>query len=72
MLLLSRLEISITYCELVDGNVVNAVNCTTMENVWHRRYGHLGENNLHKLAKDGLVHGFNYDTLKKLSFVNCA
>ena len=22
-------------CEWVDGNVVNAVNCTTMENVWH-------------------------------------
>lgn len=67
MLLLSRLEISITYCEWVDGNVVNAVNCTTMENAWHRRYGNLGENNLLKLAKDG----FDYDTLKKLSFVNC-
>ena len=27
-------------CERTDGNVVNTV---LMENIWHQRYGHLGE-----------------------------
>ena len=55
-------------CERIDGNVVNATNTVSMESIWHRRYGHLGENNLRKLAKDGLVHGFDYDTSKKIDF----
>ena len=40
----------------------------TKEHVWHRRYGHLGVNNLERLARDQLVDGFYYDTLKKPSF----
>ena len=38
------------------------------EDVWHRRYGHLGMRNLWKLAKDNLVDDFDYDTTKEVSF----
>ena len=31
------------------------------EKLWHRRYGHLGENNLRKLAKRNLVDRFDYN-----------
>lgn len=37
------------------------------EDLWHRRYGHLGVENLQKLAKDNLVDGFDYYT-SKISF----
>ena len=40
----------------------------TKEHVWHQRYGHLGANNLERLARDQLVDGFDYDTWKKPSF----
>ena len=38
------------------------------ETLWHRRYGHLGENGLRKLAKKGLVDSFNYDASEEISF----
>ena len=38
------------------------------ENVWHRRFGHLGVRNLQKLAKNKLVDGFDYDTSKEIVF----
>ena len=38
------------------------------ENVWHRRFGHLGVRNLQKLAKNKLVDGFDYDTSKEIGF----
>ena len=38
------------------------------EDVWHRRYGHLGVRNLRKLAKDNLVNDFDYDISKEISF----
>ena len=46
----------------------------TKENVWHRRFGHLGTQNLKKLAKDKLVEGYNYDKskVKKLTSVSRA
>ena len=40
----------------------------TRENLWHRRFGHLGAGNLEKLARGELVSGFDYDTSKKLKF----
>ena len=30
------------------------------ENLWHHRYGHLGVENLKKLAKDNLVEDFHF------------
>jgi len=38
------------------------------ENVWHRRFGHLGVRNLQKLAKDKLADGFDYDLSKGIDF----
>ena len=38
------------------------------ERLWHRRFGHLGENGLVKLAKSGLIKSFNYDSSKEIGF----
>ena len=38
------------------------------EDVWHRRYGHLGMRNLQKLANQELVNGFDYDVAKEINF----
>ena len=38
------------------------------EDVWHRRLGHLGEQNLQKLAKNELAVGFDYDVSKEIHF----
>lgn len=42
-------------------------NCSN-EDIWHRRFGHLGVRYLQKLAKDSLVKGFKFDVSKELSF----
>ena len=41
----------------------------TKEDIWHRRYGHLGAGNLQKLARNQLVDGFNYDAAKGNQFL---
>ena len=38
------------------------------ERLWHRRYGHLGEQNLQKLASKRLVGHFDYDITKEVGF----
>ena len=38
------------------------------ESIWHRRYGHLGARNLERIAKEQLVHGFDYEPKKESSF----
>ena len=40
----------------------------TKEDIWHRRYGHLGVQNLRKLAKEELVDGFDYNSLQDVKF----
>ena len=40
----------------------------TKEDVWHHRFGHLGARNLQKLAREGLVDGFDYDVSKEINF----
>ena len=43
------------------------------EDLWHRQYGHLGNDSLRQLAVEQLVDGFKFDTLKKISFCDaCA
>ena len=42
---------------------------TRKEDVWHRRYGHLGVQSLKQLATSQLVDGFDYDSTKKTIFV---
>ncbi len=56
-------------CEPLSDNLhVNAATNPAKENLWHRRFGHLGEKNLHNLAKDGLVIGFDNDVSKNIDF----
>lgn len=51
-------------------HMVNAVNnnVKSNENIWCRRYGHLGIDNLKLLARENLVDGFNYDVAKEFEF----
>ena len=38
------------------------------EDLWHLRYGHLSMKNLQKLARDGLVQGFDYSASREIQF----
>ena len=40
----------------------------TKQDVWYRRYGHLGVQNLQKLAKEEQVDGFDYNSLQAINF----
>ena len=46
----------------------NTTKVEGKENLWHRRYGHLGTKGLQQLARERLVDGFNYDHQKKIDF----
>ena len=43
-----------------EVNIVNE-EMKSKEDVWHQRYGHLGVDNLKKLAVENLVEGFNFN-----------
>lgn len=47
---------------------VNSAQKERKERLWHRRYGHLGEHSLRKLAKSGLVEQFDYNATNDLGF----
>ncbi len=49
-------------------NTANVTGDLTKEDIWHRRFGHLGERNLCKLAENSLVNGFDYDVSKSIEF----
>ena len=49
-------------------NVAENGSQKTKEDVWHRRFGHLGARNVQKLTKDKLVDGFDYDASTELDF----
>ena len=54
-------------CEPLNSQQINSTSHDQAnEDLWHQRFGHLGERNLSKLKKDGLVHNFQYDVAKKL------
>ena len=38
------------------------------EDIWHKRFGHLGVGNLQRLSRENLAVGFNYDTSRQLTF----
>ena len=40
----------------------------TKEDIWHKRFGHLGIGSLQKLAKQKLVDGFDFDSSRELTF----
>ena len=47
---------------------LNVVEKEGKERLWHRRYGHLGEQSLQKLAKKKLVDRFDYDMTSNVGF----
>ena len=56
-------------CQPLEQAYVAGLN----EDLWHRWYGHLGNDSLRQLAVEQLVDGFKFDTLKKISFCDaCA
>ena len=57
-------------CEPLAKPQINVVSNSANEELCHRRFGHPSERSLHKLAKDELVSGLDYDTSKELIFVN--
>ena len=57
-------------CEPLTNQRTNSASHQVSENLWHRRFGHLGERSLCKLKRDGLVDGFDYDVSKEVDFVS--
>lgn len=55
-------------CEPLAKPQINAVSNVANEKLWHRRFGHLSEKSLHKLAKDELVSGLDYDISSEIDF----
>ena len=56
----------VEYCRKEKAHT--STNNDSKERLWHRRYGHMGEKNLQKLAKDEMLQQFDYDTNKRVSF----
>ena len=54
------------YCR--KSQSANVADKTNKEKLWHRRYGHLGEENLKRLARDKLVEHFDYDVENSIGF----
>ena len=51
-----------------EANLSQQQSQMTKEHLWHKRYGHLGVQNLEKLATGKLVHGFDYDVSQDINF----
>ena len=45
-----------------------AEKADTKEDIWHKRFGHLGIGSLQKLAHEELVDCFDFDATRKLTF----
>ena len=54
------------YNKLKKNQQLNVIEKKSKERHWHRCYGHLGEQNLKKLAGKRLVHSFDYDVSKEI------
>ena len=46
----------------------NLAEGKSKKNIWHRRFGHLGTQNLQQLASDKMVDGFDLDPTKEADF----
>ena len=47
---------------------VNLTDKKSKEKLWHRRFGHVGEQNLQRIARERLVRRFDYDLSNKIGF----
>ena len=54
-------------CE-TSPELVNLADKPAGEDIWHRRFGHLGTRNLQKLANNKMVDGFDYNATKEVRF----
>lgn len=54
--------------EVELSNAMTTKSDTSKEMLWHKRYGHLGVQNLKKLANESLVTGFDFDPKKNIDF----
>ena len=59
---------SLYYLEYCHKEKANTTKSDNKERLWHRRYGHVGEQNLQRLAKNGMVEKFDYDSKKRIGF----
>ena len=59
---------SLYYLEYCRKEKANTTNSDNKERLWHRRYGHVGEQNLQKLAKNRMVENLDYDPKKRIGF----
>ena len=55
-------------CKPLKNERINSASHQSKENLWHRRFGHLGERSLCTLKKDGLVNRLDYDVSKEIDF----
>ena len=55
-------------CKPLKNERINSAGHRSKENLWHWRFGHLGERGLCMLKKDGLVNGLDYDVSKEIDF----
>jgi hypothetical protein len=55
------------YLECKENQSLSAV-AQSNERLWHRRYGHLGEQSLTRLAKGGLLTSFDYNSSNEIGF----
>jgi len=55
---------SLYYLDCKADPQANMVQQDVKVSIWHRRYGHLGVQNLQKLARDSLVRGYDYNPSK--------
>ena len=57
------------YLEYVrKGQQLSVAEKESKERLWHRRYKHLGEQNLQKIARNKLVEQFDYDAKNDIGF----
>ena len=55
-------------CKPLKNEQMNSATHQSKENLWHRRFGHLGERGMCTLKKDRLVNGLDYDVSKEIDF----
>ncbi len=56
------------HLEHCGQEIVNVAGKDSTEKLWHRQYGHLGKQNLQRIAREKLVKQFNYDASNKIGF----
>ena len=50
------------------NSATNKGDCSSKEDLWHRRYGHLGVKSLQQLSRHNMVEEFDYNASNNISF----